>query len=145
MIDIEAIEARVKAETPVILEVLNKLARLTAAWADTRFQMAVVKAVCEITHAREDIPALIAEVKKQAAEIETLCSELYPAKEIEEQRVKRWEAEKRMLQKAREQLSSVTAERDAAVEDLISICENPNMFGCMMLLEKYRDRSGENG
>jgi hypothetical protein len=31
----------------------------------------------------------------------------------------------------------------AAVEDLISVCEQPNMFQCMMMLEKWRGPSEE--
>jgi len=79
-----------------------------------------------IAHAPEDIKALLALVKQQAGEIETLRSELYPAKEIEERRAENWEAEKRLLQKTREQLSSVTAERDAARERLCYTCKNGN-------------------
>ena len=57
------------------------------------------------------------------SEVKRLNAELYPEKEIEEQRAKRWEAEKRLLQKTREQLAAVTAERDAAVNELRGKCQ----------------------
>jgi len=96
-----------------------------------------------IAHAPEDIKALLALVKQQAGEIETLRSELYPAKEIEERRAESWEAEKRLLQKTREQLSSVTAERDAAVEFIRFI--DQNYSGYMEDSDRFDEWRGKYG
>lgn len=127
-IDLEAIEARLKAATPgpwinrpeksFNVQSVNKNIASCFRTENADF----------IAHSREDIPALLAEVER-------LNAELYPEKELEEQRAKRWEAEKRLLQKTREQLASVTAERDAAIADInlledCSVCKHHDCDSC---------------
>jgi len=58
-----------------ILSVLDELSRSTAAWAETRFQMAIVRAVHEIAASRTLVPALADALEAAQKEIAGLSND----------------------------------------------------------------------
>lgn len=117
-IDLEAISARAEAATPGPWETLDNIT--TAVWSGGNPIALTYQSMPDadfIAHAREDIPALLAEVKRLNIVLQD------ERKEHAEEYACLRSTYIRESKKLEKQLASVTAERDAAVEMMRGNCE----------------------
>ena len=142
-IDLEAIEARANAATPGPWYNLDDWMIHTEpdfehnGIPNSKVIGTVKKADADfIAHSREDIPALLAEVERQAAEIKTLSDFIEAYTDICD---KHQETHHKLMDK----IAAITAERDEAVEIGDALCEEvENCYGRETeLTQRWHERS----